>query len=107
MTAFHLPTLLNVAPVCKNYSALDFMADIIIGVNTDPKFGEIINDPEVMTFNSDFLFDYWRYFVWPSFTTRPIQFDFLINSKKAKLTTRFLKTMTSMLSAYASSCTIL
>lgn len=46
---FHIPTQFKVDPVGESTFALNFKADIIVGVNIGFKIGEIIYNRKVMT----------------------------------------------------------
>ena len=109
VSATQLPIKTLVVPIGKSDPALGLRTDIIFGGNVGAKINKFldyiktmvtcrnlrINTPHISTFDN-------IYFVFPSFTARPILVDSRSIVLKAAITSRLVRPMMLMSSAYAS-----
>ena len=92
-----MPIETKIAPVDKSYSALDFRADVVVCVNDGAKVYKLLDNIEIIAVSRDLT----------SFTPSPIFADSRSIALNAAVTSRIVRPMMSMSSAYARSRTLL
>ena len=83
----------KIRPVGKSYSTLDFQADVVVYVNGGAKVYRLLYNIEIIVVSRDFVL--------PSFTASPIFADSRSIALNAAVTSRIVRPMMLMSSAYA------